>query len=115
MLDTNDYELLRNCFVKSERLFSKLKTVIYNASNIEYDGVGFYIEEEEMYERHRTTLSSKITFELLESMDGYAIKLQQNSDLSLPELIFCLQKDDVESVIKVDFSEEDSLNIAQLS
>jgi hypothetical protein len=115
MLEVNDYELLKKSFIDSQRLFSKLRTVIYNASNIEYDGTGMYSDEEELYERHRATLSSKILLELSGALDEYKIELKSNSDLSLKELTFNLQKDDVCSVIKVDFSEEDSLNILQLS
>jgi hypothetical protein len=115
MLDTNDYELLKESFIDSQGLFTKLRTVIYNASNIEYDGTGMYADEEEMYTRHRGTLSSKIILKLSSALDEHTIKLQTNNDLSLNELILNLQKNDVNSVIKVDFSEEGSLNILQLS
>ncbi|MBU1927545.1 hypothetical protein KKG77_00955 [bacterium] len=115
MLEVNDYELLKKSFIDSQRLFSKLRTAIYNASNIEYDGTGMYSDEEELYERHRATLSSKILLDLSATLDEYKIELRINNDLSLKELIFNLQKDDVISVIKVDFSEEESLNILQLS
>jgi hypothetical protein len=115
MLEPNDYELLKKSFIESQRLFAKLRTVIYNASNIEYDGSGFYADEEEMYARHRAKLSEKIMLELSIVLEEYVVQLQINRDLSLYELIFNLQKKDVSSVIKVDFSEEESLNILQLS
>jgi len=115
MLQTNDYELLKKSFIDSQILFIKLRAAICNSSNIEYDGTGMYAEEEERYERHQAILRSKITLELSSVLEDYAIELQKNSELLLNELTFDLQKDGVKSVVKVDFSEEESLNIMQLS
>lgn len=115
MLDTNDYELLKESFIASQRLFTKLRVVIENANNIEYDESGFYFDEEKMYARHKAKLSSKIFDELCLALDTYIIEIVSSDDISLRELTFNLNKNNSVSTIKVDFSQEDSLNIIQLS
>lgn len=115
MLNTEDYEILKNSFVDSQRLFDKLNTVANNVENMEYDESGLFYEEEEMYERHWLKLSSKIVDALNGTLDGYAIELLKNDSLELRELTFNLIKDDNKSRIKVDYSEDSSLNISQIS
>ncbi|MEA2100629.1 MAG: hypothetical protein U9P72_10925 [Campylobacterota bacterium] len=124
MLNTDDYEILKNSFIDSQRLFNKLNVVANNVENMEFDESGLYQEDEEMYERHWLKLSSKIVDALDESLDGYGIELLKNDSLELRELTFNLIKDDVmsetgplgeKSKIKVDYSEDGSLNILQIS
>ena len=115
MINTEDYEILKNSFVQSQRLFDKLNVVANNVDNIEYDESGLYGEEEEMYERHWLKLSSKIVDALDETLDGYSIELLKNNELNLRELTFNLIKDDTKSKIKVDYSEDGSLGISQIS
>jgi len=115
MLNTEDYEVLKNSFIDSQRLFDKLNNVAKNVENMEYDESGLYQEEEEMYERHWLKLSTKITDALDNSLDGYIIELVQNDSLELKELTFNLIQDDERSRIKVDYSEDGSLNISQIS
>jgi len=115
MLNTNDYEIVKNSFIDSQRLFTKLNIVADNVENIDFDESGFYQEEEEMYQRHWLKLSSKIVNSLSSLLDGYNIELIKNDSLELRELTFNLIKDKVKSKIKVDYSENGSLNILQIS
>ena len=82
---------------------------------MEFDESGLYQEDEEMYERHWLKLSSKIVDALNSSLDGYGIELLKNNSLESRELSFNLIKDEEVSKIKVDYSENDSLNISQIS
>jgi len=115
MLNTEDYEILKNSFVDSQRLFDKLNIVANNVADMEFDESGLYQEDEEMYERHWLKLSSKIVDALNDSLDGYGIELLKNDSLESKELSFNLIKDEEISKIKVDYSENDSLNIIQVS
>ena len=115
MINTEDYEILKSSFIESQRLFDKLNVVANNVANIEYDESGLYGEEEEMYERHWLKLSSKIVDALDNSLDSYTIELLKNDDLELRELTFNLIKDDEKSRIKVNYSEDGSLGISQIS
>ena len=115
MINTEDYEILKSSFVDSQRLFDKLNGVATNVENMEYDESGLFQEEEEMYERHWLKLSSKIIDALDNSLDGYSIELLKNNDLGSRELTFNLIKDDNKSRIKVDYSEDGSLSISQIS
>ena len=115
MLNTQDYEILKNSFIDSQRLFDKLNVVATNVENMEFDESGLYQEEEEMYERHWLKLSSKIVNALDEALNGYGIELLKNDSLELKELSFNLIKDEEISKIKVDYSENSSLNILQVS
>ena len=113
MLNTEDYEILKNSFIDSQRLFDKLNVVATNIENMDFDESGLYQEEEEMYERHWLKLSSKIVDALDNSLDGYGVELLKNDSLELRELTFNLIKDDEKSKIKVDYSDDGSLNILQ--
>jgi len=115
MLNTDDYEILKDSFVDSQRLFNKLNVVANNVANMEFDESGLYQEEEEMYERHWLKLSSKVVDALDSSLDGYGIELLKNDSLESKELSFNLIKNGETSKIKVDYSEDDSLNIIQVS
>lgn len=115
MLNTEDYEILKNSFIGSQRLFDKLNVVADNVENIEYDESGLYGDEEDMYQRHWLKLSSKIVDELNVALDKYSIELLKNDSLKLRELTFNIILDDNKSRIKVDYSEDGSLNISQIS
>ncbi|MGB3961926.1 MAG: hypothetical protein WBK95_06790 [Sulfurimonas sp.] len=115
MLDTNDYELLKENFIASQSLFTKLRLVVYNASNIEYDGVGFYTDEEKIYKRHHEKLRVKIFQSLCAALSFYDIKLLENKDDASYTLTFMLSLNNVQSLLRVDFTEENTLDIIQLS
>ena len=115
MLNTDDYEILKSSFVDSQRLFDKLNNVANSVENMEFDESGLYHDEEEMYERHWLKLSSKIVDALDSSLNGYTIELLKNNSLEQRELTFNFLKDDEKSKIKVDYSENGSLNITQIS
>jgi len=115
MLDNDDYEILKDSFIDSQRLFTKLNIVANNVENMDFDESGLYQEEEEMYERHWLKLSSKIVDALSLSLSEYQIELLKNNSLELRKLSFNLIKDDIKSKIQVDYSEDDSLSILQIS
>jgi len=124
MLNTENYEILKKSFIDSQRLFDKLNKVATNVENMEFDESGLYQEEEEMYERHWLKLSSKVYNALDSALDNFTIELLKNDLLESRELTFNLIKDDVmsktgslgeKSKIKVDYSEDGSLNIIQIS
>lgn len=115
MINEVDYELLKSSLVDSQRLFDKLNVVATNVENLEFDESGLYQEDEDMYERHWLKLSSKIVDALEGSLEGYIIELLKNDDLEQRELTVNLIKDDIKSKIKVDYSEDGSLSILQIS
>lgn len=115
MLNTEDYEILKSSFIESQRLFDKLNNVATNYRNIDFDESGLYQEEEERYERHWLKLSSKIVDALEESLNGYKVELLKNNDLGLRELNLNIVSENEKSKIKVDYSEDGSLSISQIS
>lgn len=115
MLNEENYEVLKSSFINSQRLFNKLNVVANNVANIDYDESGLYQEEEDMYQRHWLKLSSKVTDALQESMADYKVELIKNDSLDMKELSFNLIKNDEKSKIKVEYSDDDSLNIIQVS
>lgn len=115
MINTEDYEILKSTFIESQRLFDKLNVVTTNYDNIEFDESGLYQEDEEICQRHWLKLSSKIVDALKKSLVSYNIELHKSNNLAVRELNINLIKDDITSKIKVDFSENDSLNIVQIS
>jgi len=115
MLIEEDYEILKNSFIESQRLFDKLNYVCVQAKDLNYDESGLYQDEEERLERHWLKLSSKIVDGLSHSLDGYRIELLKNSSLESSELKFNISKEDVISKILVDYSENGALSITQLS
>ena len=115
MLNEEKYEILKDSFLESQRLFNKLGVVATNASNITYDESGLYHEEEEVCERHWLKLSSKIVDGISQSLEGYSIELLKNDSLEKRELVFNINKDEIKSKIVVEYSENDSLRITQIS
>jgi len=115
MLLEEDYEVLKNSFVESQRLFNKLNHVCTQAKELDYDESGLYQDEEERLERHWLKLSSKIIDALSSSINGYNIELLNNDSLEASELKFNMIKDDEVSKILVDYSEDGALSITQLS
>jgi len=115
MLNENDYELLKSSFVDSQRLFDKLNNVAVQASDLDYDESGQYLEDEEMLERHWLKLSSKIIDTLSDSLDGYSLELLNNESLQRQKLTINLVKDQEHSKIDVDYSEAGALSISQIS
>lgn len=115
MLNENDYEVLKSSFVESQRLFTKLGVVANNAANIDYDESGLYQDDEDMYKRHWLTLSTKIVDALSGTMDGYTIELLKNDLLETKSLTFNLLKEEESSKIRVDYSDEESIGITQIS
>lgn len=115
MLVEADYEILKNSFVESQRLFDKLNNVCMQAKELDYDESGLYQEDEERLERHWLKLSSKIVDGLSSSLQEYKIELLKNNSLEESELRFNISKDEEVSKILVDYSEGGSLSITQLS
>jgi len=115
MLNEENYEILKNSFIEFQRLFNKLGVVADNASNINYDESGLYQEEEEVCERHWLKLSSKIVDGISQTFEGYSIELLKNDSLEKRELVFNINKDEEKSRVVVDYSENDSLSITQIS
>ena len=114
MLLEEDYEILKESFIESQRLFDKLNHVCTQAKELDYES-GLYQDEEERLERHWLKLSSKIVDGLSLAMDKYNIELLKNSSLEDSELKFNMSKDDETSKIVVDYSEDGALSITQLS
>ncbi len=115
MLLEEDYEILKESFIESQRLFDKLNYVSAQAKELDYDESGLYQDEEERLERHWLKLSSKIVDGLSLAMDEYNIELLKNSNLEDSELKFNMSKGDEISKILVDYSEDGALSITQLS
>ena len=115
MLNTDDYEVLKSSFVESKRLFSKLGKVANSAANIDYDESGLYQDDVDTYSRHWLTLSTKIVDALSDSMDGYSIELLKNDLLETKSLTFNLSKEEESSKIVVEYSDEESISITQIS
>ena len=81
MLNEEDYIILKNSFIESQRLFNKLNNVSNQASELEYDESGMYADDEEILERHWLKLSSKIVDSLSDSLIKHAIELVKNDNL----------------------------------
>ncbi|MBU1659034.1 hypothetical protein KKG72_08295 [bacterium] len=115
MLNKEDYEILKESFIDSQRLFDKLNRVSDQAKEIEYDESGLFLEDEETLERHWLKLSSKIVDVLSVSLKDYNIELLKNKSIEERKLTFNLVKGDESSKIYVDYSENGALSISQLS
>ena len=115
MLDNNEYENLKESLVKSQRLFTKLRKVAHQVKEIDYDESGHYADEEEVYERHWLTLSSKIVDALSGDMKGYSVELLKNSSLDETLLKLNLLKDEQLSKISVSYVDSNSISITQIS
>jgi len=115
MLNDEKYEELKSALVISQRLFNKLNRVAVQAKELDYDESGLYEEEEETYMRHWLKLSSKVVDNISESLPEYNITLLKNALLEDTELIFNLSSEDETSKIRVDYSEDGSIGVTQLS
>ncbi len=115
MLNDEDYEIMKNNFIDSKRLFDKLNSVADQYTFIEHDESGFSIEDEETLNRHWVKLSSKIIDSLAEELSEYSIELLKNDSLDQRELQLKFIKDKDISNISVDYSQKDSLDISQVS
>ncbi|MCK9491040.1 MAG: hypothetical protein M0Q24_03035 [Sulfurimonas sp.] len=115
MLNDNDYVVLKNSFIESQRLFDKLNVVADQAKEIEYDESGLFFEDEERVQRHWLKLSSKIIDALSIALESYKIELLKNKNLETRELSINLLKDDEISKILVDYSKDGAINITQIS
>ncbi len=115
MLDKDEYEILKSSFIDSQKLFDKLNKVAENAQNIDYDESGLYQDEEETCNRHWLKLSSKIVDALRDSLQEYNIELLKNDSLETRELTFTLVKEEKNSKIHVDYSENGALSISQIT
>ena len=115
MLNEEKYEILKDSFIKSQRIFNKLGAVADKASNIDYDESGYYFDEEDVCERHWTKLSSIVIDDLAKSLDGDRIELLKNDRLEMKELVLNIYNDDIKSKIVVDYSDNNSLKIRQIS
>ena len=115
MLLEEDYEILKASFVDSQRLFDKLNYVCTQAKELDYDESGLYQDEEDRLNRHWLKLSSKIVDGVSLALDKYNIELLKNSSLEDSQLRFNMIKDDEQSKILVDYSEDGALSITQLT
>ena len=115
MLENNEYEILKESLINSQRLFTKLASVSDSIANIDYDESGLYCEEEDMYKRHWIKLSSKVVDSLSQDLNEYDIELLENKNLELKELNLNLVKDGVRNKICVNYNDSDALNILQIS
>ncbi len=115
MLNEEDYSVLKNSFIDSQNLFDKLNRVANQASELDYDESGLYVDDEEMYNRHWLKLSSKIIDALGDSLDTHSVELLKNDSLELRELRINLSKENEASKIVVDYSEDGAISISQIS
>jgi len=115
VLNDNDYIVLKNSFIESQRLFDKLNIVANEACEIEYDESGFYCEDEERVQRHWLKLSSKIVDALSYDLESYKIELLKNKNLETRELSINLVKEYETSKILVDYSKDSTISITQIS
>ncbi|WP_294966918.1 hypothetical protein [Sulfurimonas sp.] len=115
MLNEDDYNVLKSSLIDSQRLFDKLNSVSNKANELDYDESGLYSDEEEILERHWLKLSSKIIDALGKSLEAYKIELLKNKSLETRKLSINLVKENEVSKIIVDYSEDASLSISQIS
>lgn len=115
MLNNEQYDILKESFLESQRLFNKLLKVARQAEALDYDESGFFIEEEERIERHWLKLSSKIVDHLAHSFNNLTIELLKNNSFEEKYLLFHLKDDYQVHKVRVSYEEEDSLKITQIS
>jgi len=115
MLNKEKYEEFKQNLVVSERLFKKLHKVSLEAENIDYDESGLYDEDEQRCKRHWLKLSSKIIDNISDSMMEYNIELLTNKNLEDKHLIMNLIFEGQESKIKIDYSNQETITITQVS
>lgn len=115
MLNTEDYDSLKDSFIESQRLFDKLNHVADQADVLEYDESGMYGDEETMLQRHWLKLSAKIVDGLSQSLDKHRIELVSATALEQRHLELNLINDDINSKISVDYSQTGEISISQIS
>lgn len=115
MLNNEDYNSLKNSFIDSQRLFDKLNNVANQADELEFDESGMYAEEETTLQRHWLKLSAKIVDGLSQSLDGFSIELVDANALEQRHLEMNLIKDDINSKVSVDYSQDGEISISQIS
>jgi hypothetical protein len=115
MLNEEDYDVLKNSFIDSQRLFDKLNNVANQATELDYDESGLFYEEEEVLDRHWLKLSSKIIDALGESLNSHNVELLKNDSLENRKLTINLVKENESSKILVDYSEDGALSISQIN
>jgi hypothetical protein len=115
MLNDEDYDILKDNFISSKRLFDKLNRVADQYNEIEPDESGFSLEDEETLQRHWKKLSSKIVDSLSLELPEYTIELVNYETLNQRELQLNLIKDDEISKICVDYAQRESFDISQIS
>ncbi len=115
MLNEEEYDLLKNSFTESQRLFDKLNRVGNQYEEIEHDESGYSMDDEEVLDRHWLKLSSKIVDELGTSLNTHSIELLKNSRLDIRELTLTLKNEEETSKVVVDYSEDGAISITQIS
>ena len=115
MLKDNEYEILKQSFVDSQKLFTKLRKVTRAVENFEYDESGLYHDDIETHERHWLKLSSKIVDSLSASLPELTIELLSNDTLDISSLTFNLINEEERSRVEVDFSLDDAIKVVQIS
>ena len=115
MLNEEEYDLLKNSFIESQRLFDKLNRVANQFEEIEHDESGYSMDDEEVLDRHWLKLSSKIVDGLGSSLDTHSIELLKNSRLDIRELTLSLKNEEEISKVVVDYSEDGAISITQIS
>ena len=115
MLKEEEYEVLKTNFAESQRLFNKLLQVSLRAVDIDYDESGFYQDEEETCERHWLTLSGKVVDSLSKALKEFDIELLKNDSLEDTQLVLNIKSKDESSKIRVEYSQNDSISITQIS
>ncbi|MCD6258053.1 MAG: hypothetical protein J7J31_00460 [Helicobacteraceae bacterium] len=115
MLKNEDYELLKENLGNYQRIFEKLNSVANQFGTIEYDESGFCLEEEETLKRHWLKLGMKVIEGLHEVFSDYTIELLQHKGLDERVLKITFLRDDFKSELHIDYSENGTLSISQIS
>ena len=115
MLKNEEYELFKENLSSNERFFAKLKRVAEQFAAIEYDESGFCLEEEETLQRHRRKLGLKVIEDLRHVFSDYKIELLEHKGLEEQVLKISFAKDEIKSELHIDYSENGSLSISQIS
>ncbi len=115
MLNEEEYDLLKNSFIESQRLFDKLNRVANQFEEIEHDESGYSMDDEEVLDRHWLKLSSKIVDGLSSILNTHSIELLKNSRLDIRELTLTLKNEEETSKVVVDYSENGAVSITQIS
>lgn len=112
MLNEKDFEILKECFLEQERLFKKLLQVCNLLEDLEYDGVGHYIEEEQRLLKNKQTLERKIIKAIQEKFPDKQVEVIANDILHLKELSLKITDENKRSILVVNFAIEGSLSLS---